>query len=82
MVRLTDNDTLGRKECTMIYAYENHIPSRAEIVIGMAADAIRRWREETRRVPACDSGRLRCRSGSFSTINGSIQRPLASSVSH
>lgn len=27
----------------MGYAYEKHIPSRAEIVIGMAADAIRRW---------------------------------------
>ena len=27
----------------MSYAYENHVPSRAEIVIGMAADAIRRW---------------------------------------
>jgi hypothetical protein len=28
---------------TMGYAYERHIPSRAEIVIGMLADAIRRW---------------------------------------
>ena len=27
----------------MSYTYENHVPSRAEIVIGMAADAIRRW---------------------------------------
>ena len=45
MVRLSGNDTLGRKECTMTYAYENHVPSRAEIVIGMAADAIRRWRD-------------------------------------
>ncbi len=27
----------------MGYAYERHIPSRAEIVVGMAADAIRRW---------------------------------------
>ena len=27
----------------MGYAYEHHIPSRAEIVIGMLADAIRRW---------------------------------------
>ena len=27
----------------MTYAYENHVPSRAEIVIGMAAEAIRRW---------------------------------------
>ena len=26
-----------------MFTYENHIPSRAEIVIGMAADAIRRW---------------------------------------
>jgi hypothetical protein len=45
MVRLTGNDTPGRKERTMTYAYENHVPSRAEIVIGMAADAIRRWRD-------------------------------------
>jgi hypothetical protein len=29
----------------MGYAYEHHIPSRAEIVVGMAADAIRRWRD-------------------------------------
>ena len=29
----------------MGYAYENHIPSRAEMVVGMAADAIRRWRD-------------------------------------
>lgn len=29
----------------MGYAYEQHVPSRAEIVIGMAADAIRRWRD-------------------------------------
>ena len=29
----------------MGYAYERHIPSRAEIVVGMAADAIRRWRD-------------------------------------
>ena len=28
----------------MTYPYEKHVPSRAEIVIGMAADAIRRWR--------------------------------------
>jgi hypothetical protein len=27
----------------MGYVYERHIPSRAEIVIGMLADAIRRW---------------------------------------
>ena len=27
----------------MGYAYEHHIPSRAEIVVGMVADAIRRW---------------------------------------
>jgi hypothetical protein len=27
----------------MSYAYERHIPSRAEIVVGMLADAIRRW---------------------------------------
>ena len=27
----------------MSYSYENHVPSRAEIMIGMAADAIRRW---------------------------------------
>src|SRR5688572_11664656 len=27
----------------MGYAYEKHIPSRAEIVVGMLADAIRRW---------------------------------------
>src|ERR1044071_7119700 len=27
----------------MGYAYEHHVPSRAEIVVGMAADAIRRW---------------------------------------
>jgi hypothetical protein len=27
----------------MGYAYERHVPSRAEIVVGMAADAIRRW---------------------------------------
>jgi hypothetical protein len=26
-----------------MFTYENHVPSRAEIVIGMAADAIRRW---------------------------------------
>jgi len=26
-----------------MFSYENHIPSRAEIVIGMLADAIRRW---------------------------------------
>jgi hypothetical protein len=45
MVRLTGNDTPGRKERTMTYSYENHVPSRAEIVIGMAADAIRRWRD-------------------------------------
>jgi hypothetical protein len=32
-----------RKEGTMGYAYEHHIPSRAEIVVGMLADAIRRW---------------------------------------
>src|SRR5262245_58438187 len=29
----------------MGYAYEHHIPSRAEIVVGMMADAIRRWRD-------------------------------------
>jgi len=29
----------------MGYAYERHIPSRAEMVVGMAADAIRRWRD-------------------------------------
>ena len=29
----------------MGHAYERHIPSRAEIVVGMAADAIRRWRD-------------------------------------
>lgn len=27
----------------MTYTYEKHVPSRAEIVIGMAADAIRHW---------------------------------------
>jgi len=27
----------------MGFAYERHIPSRAEMVVGMAADAIRRW---------------------------------------
>jgi len=27
----------------MGHAYEHHIPSRAEIVVGMMADAIRRW---------------------------------------
>jgi hypothetical protein len=27
----------------MGYAYEKHVPSRAEIVVGIAADAIRRW---------------------------------------
>lgn len=27
----------------MRYAMKNHVPSRAEIVTGMAADAIRRW---------------------------------------
>ena len=26
-----------------MFTYEKHVPSRAEIVIGMAADAIRRW---------------------------------------
>lgn len=26
-----------------MFTYENHVPSRAEILIGMAADAIRRW---------------------------------------
>jgi hypothetical protein len=36
---------LEAKERTMGYAYEHHIPSRAEIVVGMAADAIRRWRD-------------------------------------
>ena len=51
MVRLTGNDTPGRKERTMIYAYENHVPSRAEIVIGMAADAIRRWRDRREERP-------------------------------
>jgi hypothetical protein len=30
-------------EAIMGYAYEHHIPSRAEIVVGMAADAIRNW---------------------------------------
>ena len=44
-MRLTGNATPSRKERTMTYAYENHVPSRAEIVIGMAADAIRRWRD-------------------------------------
>ena len=29
----------------MGYLYEQHVPSRAEIVVGMAADAIRRWRD-------------------------------------
>ena len=29
----------------MTYTYENHVPSRAEIVIGMAADAVRRYRD-------------------------------------
>jgi hypothetical protein len=29
----------------MYNAYERHIPSRAEIVVGMVADAWRRWRE-------------------------------------
>jgi hypothetical protein len=33
----------SRKEGPMGYAYEHHIPSRAEIVVGMLADAIRRW---------------------------------------
>ena len=42
MVRVTGNVTPGFKERTM-FTYENHVPSRAEIVIGMAADAIRRW---------------------------------------
>ena len=28
----------------MGYAYEHRVPSRAEIVVGMMADAIRRWR--------------------------------------
>lgn len=42
MVRVTGNITLGFQERTM-FTYENHTPSRAEIVIGMAADAIRRW---------------------------------------
>ena len=27
----------------MGYIYEKHVPSRAEIVVGMAADVIRRW---------------------------------------
>ena len=35
----------------MTYAYENHVPSRAEIVIGMAADAIRRWRDRREESP-------------------------------
>jgi hypothetical protein len=34
-----------QEEGIMGYAYERHIPSRAEIVVGMAADAIRRWRD-------------------------------------
>ena len=51
MVRLTGNDTPGRKERTMTYSYENHVPSRAEIVIGMAADAIRRWRDRREERP-------------------------------
>jgi hypothetical protein len=29
----------------MHHAYERHIPSRAEIIVGKAADAWRRWRE-------------------------------------
>jgi hypothetical protein len=32
-----------RKEGTMGYTYERHVPSRAEVVVGMLADAIRRW---------------------------------------
>jgi hypothetical protein len=32
-----------RQEGIMGYAYERHVPSRAEVVVGMAADAIRRW---------------------------------------
>ena len=51
MVRLTGNDTPGRKERTMTYSYENHVPSRAEIVIGMASDAIRRWRDRREERP-------------------------------
>ena len=43
MVRVTGKNRPGPKEDTMSFTYENHIPSRAEIVIGMAADAIRRW---------------------------------------
>jgi hypothetical protein len=47
----------------MTFNYENHVPSRAEIVIGMAADAIRRWcdhRELTKFVEANprEAGRL------------------------
>ena len=58
MVRLTGNATPGRKERTMTYSYENHVPSRAEIVIGMAADAIRRWRDrrEERTLPPAIAG--------------------------
>jgi hypothetical protein len=36
---------LEAKERFMGYAHEQHVPSRAEIVFGMAADAIRRWRD-------------------------------------
>ncbi|HJS06804.1 MAG TPA: hypothetical protein VJ809_04065 [Pirellulales bacterium] len=47
----------------MGYAYERHIPSRAEIVIGKLADAIRRWsdrREFTTFMQKCpaDADRL------------------------
>ena len=35
----------------MSYAYERHVPSRAEIVVGMAADAIRRWRDRCEFAP-------------------------------
>jgi len=36
----------------MTFEYDKHVPSRAEIVVGMAADAWRRWRDR------CDFARF------------------------
>jgi hypothetical protein len=58
MIYFMGDDTPRLKERTMAYAYEGHVPSRAEIVIGMAADAIRRWcdrRELAQFVQGCSS---------------------------
>lgn len=30
----------------MAFEYEKHVPSRAEVVVGLAADAWRRWRDQ------------------------------------